>query len=199
MSQGVPNGQIACFTARKLAQIQCQAGESSFRSTLAHLRQGIGRVPGDMPQLWGFFLSELPEKWMGNSEPSKAEWAIYLALTLFALHQQGQDPNTAWMSQPGASLGKAVARLIESPEDEKRISRRFLHWQRHPAWKSWPSISEASFSYCVAKVFHWITQPWQKIYTGTNTRIVKLRCVCAGDKIFIIIRRSNRMITIRRL
>ncbi len=126
MSQGVPNGQIACFTARKLAQIQCQAGESSFRSTLAHLRQGIGRVPGDMPQLWGFFLSEMPEKWMGNSEPSKAEWAIYLALTLFALHQQGQDPNTAWMSQPGASLGKAVARLIESPEDEKRISRRFF-------------------------------------------------------------------------
>ena len=95
MSQGVPNGQIACFTARKLAQIQCQAGESSFRSTLAHLRQGIGRVPGDMPQLWGFFLSEMPEKWMGNSEPSKAEWAIYLALTLFALHQQGQDPNIA--------------------------------------------------------------------------------------------------------
>ena len=107
MSQGVPNGQIACFTARKLAQIQCQAGESSFRSTLAHLRQGIGRVPGDMPQLWGFFLSEMPEKWMGNSEPSKAEWAIYLALTLFALHQQGQDPNTAWMSQPGAYSGKS--------------------------------------------------------------------------------------------
>ena len=186
MSQGVPNGQIACFTARKLAQIQCQAGESSFRSTLAHLRQGIGRVPGDMPQLWGFFLSEMPEKWMGNSEPSKAEWAIYLALTLFALHQQGQDPNTAWMSQPGASLGKAVARLIESPEDEKRISRRFF------------ALATASSMEELAQHIR-ITQPWQKIYTGTNTRIVKLRCVCAGDKIFIIIRRSNRMITIRRL
>ena len=62
---------------------------------------------------------------MGNREPSRAEWAIYTALTLFALHQQGKDPETEWMSQPGAPLGKSVAGLIGSPEEESRVARRF--------------------------------------------------------------------------
>ena len=62
---------------------------------------------------------------MGNREPSRAEWAIYTALTLFALHQQGKDPETEWMSQPDATLGRAVARLIGSSEEEVRVTRRF--------------------------------------------------------------------------
>ena len=82
-------------------------------------------MPGEMPQLWGFFLDGMPEEWMGDRDPSRTEWAVYTALTLFALHQQGQDPEKEWMSQSGATLGKSAARLIGSEEDEGRISRRF--------------------------------------------------------------------------
>lgn len=125
MSQGNTIGRVAQFTARKLKQLKSQAGESAFRSTLAHLRRGVGYVPGEMPQLWGFFLDGMPEGWMGDRKPSRAEWAVYTALTLFALHQQGQDPEKEWMSQSEATLGKSAARLIGSEEDEGRISRRF--------------------------------------------------------------------------
>ena len=125
MSQEDIRGNIARFTAKKLEQLYDQRKESSFRSILAHLRRGVGRTPGEMPQLWGFFLNELPEEWMGSREPSRAEWAIYTALTLFALHQQGKDPETEWMSQPKATLGKCVAGLIGSAEEEGRVARRF--------------------------------------------------------------------------
>ena len=74
MSQ-ITTGQIAGFTARKLAQLQSQSRNSSFRSTLAHLRRGVGRAPGDVPELWGSFLDEMPQDWMGNREPRRAEWA----------------------------------------------------------------------------------------------------------------------------
>ncbi len=118
-------GKIQAFTERKLAELKRQREESIFRSTLAHLRRGVGRDPGEMPQLWGFFLENLPQEWMGDREPSREEWAVYTALTLFALHQQGKNPQTDWMSQDGASLGKAAARLIGSEDEESRVARRF--------------------------------------------------------------------------
>lgn len=125
MNQSKSERLIEQFTARKLSGLQKQSRENFFRSTLAHLRRGIGRAPGEMPQLWGFFLEALPEEWMGDREPSREEWAIYTSLTLFALHQQGKDPEKEWMSQKEAYLGKSVARLILSEEDEKRVTRRF--------------------------------------------------------------------------
>lgn len=125
MSQENTGGKIAWFTAQRIAQLQDQKGERFFRGILAQLRRGVGQAPGEMPQLWGFFLDGLPEEWMGNREPSRAEWAIYTVLTLFALHQQGKNPETEWMSQPGDALGKAVAGLIGSPEEESRVARRF--------------------------------------------------------------------------
>lgn len=57
---------------------------------LAQLRRGIGHTLGDIPQLWRFFLGDLPEEMLGETEPSRAEWAIYAALTLFALPPAGE-------------------------------------------------------------------------------------------------------------
>ena len=43
----------------------------------------------DDPRAWGILFSELPEKMLGQyGEPSREEWAIHTALTMFALHQQ---------------------------------------------------------------------------------------------------------------
>lgn len=65
------------------------------RARLAELRRGVGHQPGDLPALWGSFLQELPKGLWGREtaagecrKPSEAEWAVYLALTLYALHQQ---------------------------------------------------------------------------------------------------------------
>ena len=59
-----------------------------------------------------------------NGDPTAAEWAIYLALTLYALHQQGQ---TAPMHKQGEGLGKAARLLVPPGQEpgESSIQKRF--------------------------------------------------------------------------
>ncbi len=78
----------ACVT-RQLRRLQVLP-EPQRRAELAELRRGVGRQPGDLPALWGALLADMPEQLQGSNGPSKAEWAVYTALTLFALHQQGK-------------------------------------------------------------------------------------------------------------
>ena len=61
--------------------------------------------------MWGALLADMPEQLQGSNGPSKAEWAVYTALTLFALHQQGEAGVS--MNQPGRTLGGAVRQLAE--------------------------------------------------------------------------------------
>lgn len=85
--------------------------ESQRRAELAKLRRGIGHRPGELPELWGAFLQDMPEAFLEGKESSHAEWAVYLALTLYALHQQSNE--TVCMSQSGNTLGRAVRKLAE--------------------------------------------------------------------------------------
>lgn len=91
------------------------------KARLALLRQGIGKKPGELPELWGAFLQTLPQELMSRgNEPSYAEWAIYTALTLLALHQQGHsEPMNAQGREH--SLGCAARRLVHGEEGEERI------------------------------------------------------------------------------
>ena len=88
----------------------------------------MGRAPGDMPELWGAFLADLPQPLESRTGvPSRGEWAVYLALTLYALHQQGHSLPADNMHRPGAAFGQAVRRLVkagEQPQDSS-ILRRF--------------------------------------------------------------------------
>ena len=84
------------------------------RARLAELRRGVGHQPGDLPALWGSFLQELPKELWGREtaagecrEPSEAEWAVYLALTLYALHQQGEE--NVSMNEKGLHAGQGGA------------------------------------------------------------------------------------------
>ena len=103
--------------------------ENQRRAELAKLRRGIGRAPGDLPELWGGLLQGMPASFYGTNGPSHEEWAVYLALTLYALHQQSND--TVCVSQLGCTLGRAVRRLAEqtvaSGQDwtESSVLRRF--------------------------------------------------------------------------
>ena len=103
--------------------------ENQRRAELAKLRRGIGHAPGELPDLWGGLLQGMPASFYGTNGPSHEEWAVYLALTLYALHQQSND--TVCMSQLGCTLGRAVRRLAEqtvaSGQDwtESSVLRRF--------------------------------------------------------------------------
>lgn len=102
--------------------------EHPQKAALAQLRRGIGHPPGDLPELWGTFLPQMPPAWQSSTgEPSRAEWAVYLALTLFAVHQQGRSMSEKTMNEPGIDLGSAARRLVPPGEEAEDGSafRRF--------------------------------------------------------------------------
>lgn len=125
MDQAVTAKQVEQYTKRKLDRLLSRPGESAIKRALAELRRGVGKAPGEVPQLWGYFLQDMPEAFLGDREPSRAEWAVYTALTLFALHQQGKDPRREPMNREGQSLGNAVGQLVHGEEDQNRVARRF--------------------------------------------------------------------------
>lgn len=123
MSKNVSSKQVEMFTKRKISILLSQSRENT--KILAELRRGIGKIPGEVPQLWGYFLDSMPEEFYGDNEPSRAEWAVYTSLTLFALHQQGKDSLVSPMQKDGQSLGSALAMLVHDEGDRERIARRF--------------------------------------------------------------------------
>lgn len=123
MNTGVSVKQVEAFTRKKIKKLLLQSKEN--KKALAELRRGIGKAPGEIPQLWGYYLESMPEEFYGDTEPSRAEWAVYAALTLFSLHQQGKDPQINPMQEEGQSLGSALSCLVQEADDRERIARRF--------------------------------------------------------------------------
>ncbi len=116
---------VRTFASKVLGRLLNTADVSAQKAALANLRRGIGHVPGELPQMWGEYLLEMPEEMYGRyGQPSREEWAVYTALTLFALHQQGRDPSKEPMHRTGRSVGSAAAFLAEDEDGMKRILRR---------------------------------------------------------------------------
>ena len=118
--------KIISYMTGRLKRLQALP-ENLKRAELAELRRGIGHIPGDIPTLWGAFLTDLPEElYSKDGEASHAEWAVYTALTMFALHQQGHD---VWMHEENKRFGCAVRELAptsnDGDDDLKRIRSRF--------------------------------------------------------------------------
>lgn len=118
-----PKIQVRQYTQRQISRLDKQRGDSQGRAAMAHLRRGIGSKPGEQPMLWGSFLAGMPEElYSPSGEPSRAEWAVYTALTLYALHQQGRGDS---VQAEGVSLGSAALRLAGNSEEEReRVWRR---------------------------------------------------------------------------
>lgn len=107
------------YVRRRILLLTGNLNAGDAKARLAQLRRGIGKKPGELPELWGIFLQTLPEELMGQgTEPSRAEWAIYTALTLFALHQQGHAES---VDSPGMeySLGCSARKLVQNGEEER--------------------------------------------------------------------------------
>lgn len=109
------------YTRRKIKYLESIDGTPAGKAMMAEIRHGAGRHPGEMPDLWGLLFDNLPEELMGAQTASSAEWAIYTALTLYALHQQGKDRP---MQADKVSLGQAAARLVKDEDDRERVLRR---------------------------------------------------------------------------
>ena len=121
---------VATYVRDRLKELETDPNDGRVRAQLAILRHGVGRKPGDMPELWGLFFAEMnPLMFSQDGEPTPAEWAVYTALTLYALHQQGRTirkENMHRMGKDEYKLGRAVARLVKrEDEDRERIARRF--------------------------------------------------------------------------
>ena len=116
---------VQAYTMKRINRILKSSDASTQKATLANLRRGVGHEPGELPQLWGEFLLDLPEEMYSSGEqPSREEWAIYTALTLFALHQQGHDPNVEPMHREGQHFGAAVGCLAKNEDEMNRVLRR---------------------------------------------------------------------------
>jgi CRISPR system Cascade subunit CasB len=114
---------IEKLTQKKLDWIMNKDGEGQSRAILANLRRGVGRSPGEIPELWGALFDRMPDCFFENK---RSEWALYTALTLFALHQQGHELQTEPMHREKVGLGTAMACLVDDQrENEERITRRF--------------------------------------------------------------------------
>ena len=112
------------YVRGRLLGWQRQTNEHLVRADLANLRRGVGKKPGDMPELWGLLFRDLPEELMSKTgEPTRAEWAVSGALTCYALHQQGASRNA---HAEGQRLGLAIRRLAGNDEEAmKAVQRRF--------------------------------------------------------------------------
>ena len=114
---------IGTLVRLKIERLLKNHNEPQVRSELAELRKGIGKKPGERPELWWSIFEGFPEQYMSKTEtPSKEEWSYYIALTLFAMHQQGHDLNKEPMYVYGIPFGQAVRRLA-SPGDEEDLAR----------------------------------------------------------------------------
>ena len=119
---------VKLYATQQLHRLQ-SLPDNQRRAELAKLRRGIGHAPGELPELWGSFLLGMPESFQGRSAPSEAEWAVYLALTLYALHQQGEE--NVSMNEKGCTLGRAVRLLAQNSAaaaqdwTESSVLRRF--------------------------------------------------------------------------
>lgn len=164
--------EIKKFVYGKLKRLQVLS-ENQCRAELAQLRRGVGHAPGELPELWGSFLAEMPAELQGIKTASHAEWAIYLALTYYALHQQGNEAN---MNREGNGLGGAVRELAER-------NTSVQDWESSSVLRRFNALATAGDIYEISHHLRglvqllrsakgggilWIIRCWQQNYTGSS-------------------------------
>ena len=85
------------------------------RAQLAQLRGAIGKEPATAPAVWGLTLNGIPDD-LSEKRRCRVETAIHLALTQFAMHQQGRSRP---MHTDQQTFGAAVRRLADSSGGEQ--------------------------------------------------------------------------------
>lgn len=122
---------------------------------LAELRRAATQMPGAYAPVWQLEFESMPDSLVGRNVretvPTSGEWAVHLALTLYAVHQQSQ---TVGMHQQGGdyTLGSAVRRLVSlNPERYSNLR------QGEPPRRFAALVSAAS----MAEIAHYLRQTVQ--------------------------------------
>ena len=102
-------------TKKIIFKLSNQKEETYDKATLAKVRKTLGKP-----------LSEATEIWPSSyQQPSYEELAIYTALQLYALHQQGVSTSVMLDdSKPYENIGSALGKLRKE-DDTTSIDRRF--------------------------------------------------------------------------
>ncbi|MDO5617955.1 type I-E CRISPR-associated protein Cse2/CasB [Kocuria sp.] len=84
------------------------------RSQLARLRGAVDEPPGRSPEVWSMVLDAVPDEFMGTGDhATDSETATHQALTLYAVHQRGNN-RPMHVAGPGSnSFGGAAGRLAK--------------------------------------------------------------------------------------
>lgn len=116
------------FVTQRIAQLLGKDPgnlSSVSRALLAQLRQAENKEPGTVPGVWAITAEGIPDD-LPRSTLERAEQAIHIALTQFAVHQQSRSSS---MHTPNRSFGRAVRALAQiSNADEpyeSPVYRRF--------------------------------------------------------------------------
>ncbi len=114
---------VAASAARAIGRLDPKS--QTYAASMAKLRRGVGKKLSDAPDAWAVVLTSMPDELMSASydgfKETEAESAVFTALTLYALHQQGSE---ASVNVQGISFGTAVGKL-KNKDNKLAITRRF--------------------------------------------------------------------------
>lgn len=121
-------GRAGRTVAKQIGQLQAQIDREygptpSARAKLARLRRGLGKQPGEVPDLLELTLISGEDTYTSwSDDPTNEECAVHAALTLYALHQQSKNQP---MHKTGEGFGKALRELQRRSGRSEAVQRRF--------------------------------------------------------------------------
>lgn len=97
--------------------------EEQRHRDLAAFRNSIGRDYEDAPEVWPILLPLLPEAFLGNGALTQEEKAIYVALQLYAVSQQGTNKMAYENGKSRMNMGASLRNIRGM--DSQALDRRF--------------------------------------------------------------------------
>lgn len=114
-------GSFVDDTVRRLQEGMLRR-ESSSVAMLAHLRHAAGKPTGSVADIWPVTVSDSLAGPHSGDDPTPAEVAVHVAMTLYAVHQQSVP---ARMHQRGQGFGRALRELRPADAATDPVRRRF--------------------------------------------------------------------------
>ena len=72
--------QVMGFVRKRLLYWQSEKNIHLIRADMANLRRGIGKKPGELPQLWELLFRDFPEELMSrDGNPTCEDWCSFCA------------------------------------------------------------------------------------------------------------------------
>ncbi|WP_328403915.1 type I-E CRISPR-associated protein Cse2/CasB [Streptomyces sp. NBC_00390] len=131
-----PSDRVAQITREQISHLQrgYLGDQPRAVAALARLRRGAGREAGQLPDLWDLVstaplhqpLDGAPP--LGESDLIRAEDAVHVALTLWALHQQSRPTgmHQGDSRQRPRGLGAAVRQMMPGSEIDEALRKRLV-------------------------------------------------------------------------